>query len=759
MKKQLVAMAFLLLSTSSLVGVQATPPSNPKPAKPKASLVLSPIDAKVNALLAKMTLDEKIGQMIQYAPWKSTEDKIKGETSQGKVGSLLNVFGAKNANEYQKIAVEQTRLHIPLLFGLDVIHGYKTIFPIPLAEDCAWNPDLLEKCAGVAAQEASAAGIRWTFAPMVDVSREPRWGRISEGSGEDPILGSILAVARVHGFQGQHLNDPGSIAACAKHFVGYGAPVAGREYNTTDMSEVTLREVHLPPFKAAVEAGVETLMSGFNDLNGVPASGNKHTIRDILKGEWGFKGFVVSDWASIQQLVSHGFAADEKEAAMKGLLAGVDMDMQSHVYGDYIAELIKEKKIPLRLVNDAVRRILKVKYELGLFDNPYADESKEADLTLTQANLDLALQEAEQSIVLLKNDKSLLPLSKNLKTIAVIGSLANSKLDPLGSWHCRGEDVLDKVTTVLDGIKSKVSPDCKVLYTPGVGTTADATTDKALAEAVDTAKKVQVAIVVVGETQDMSGEASARTSLDLPDRQEEMVKALQATGVPVVLVLMNGRPLTIPWEAENVPAIVESWFLGTQQGNALANVLFGDTNPSGKLVITFPRNLGQVPIYYAQMSTGRPNIGKEKWESKYIDSPNSPQFPFGFGLSYTQFDYSNLALSDKTLGPSGELKVTAMVKNTGAVKGTEIVQLYIQDIAADITQPVRKLMDFKRLTLEAGETQLVEFDLQASKLGYYNELGKYVTEPGKFNIWVAKDSSDNTLKDSFELTGISKTVQ
>ncbi len=450
--------ATLFLFSAAHLGAQTGAPLQPAASPPKKTASLSPADAKINSLLAKMTLDEKIGQMIQYAPWKSTEDKVKGETAQGKVGSLLNVFGAKNANEYQKIAVEQTRLHIPLLFGLDVIHGYKTIFPIPLAEDCAWNPDWLEICAGVAAQEASAAGVRWTFAPMVDVSREPRWGRISEGSGEDPALGSILAVARVHGFQGQHLNDPGSIAACAKHFVGYGAPVAGREYNTTDMSEVTLREVHLPPFKAAVEAGVETLMSAFNDLNGVPASGNKHTLRDILKGEWGFKGFVVSDWASIQQLVAHGYAADNKEAAMKGVLAGVDMDMQSHVYGDYIAELVKEKKLSLQQVNDAVRRILKVKYDLGLFDNPYTDESKEADLTLTQGNLDLALQEAEQSIVLLKNDKSLLPLSKNLKTIAVIGSLANSKLDPLGSWHCRGEDVLEKVTTVLDGIKSKVSP-------------------------------------------------------------------------------------------------------------------------------------------------------------------------------------------------------------------------------------------------------------------------------------------------------------
>lgn len=740
---------FTLISIAQAQGT--APLASPKPHPSKGKARLSTVEAKVRALMAKMTLEEKIGQTIQYSPWKSTEDKIKGEIAQDKVGSLLNVFGAKEANEYQKIAVEKSRLHIPLLLGLDVIHGYKTIFPIPLAEDCAWNPGLLEKCEHVAAQEASAAGVRWTFAPMVDVSREPRWGRISEGSGEDPTLGAVLAAARVKGFQGEHLNDSDSIAACAKHFVGYGAPIAGREYNTTDMSEVSLREIHLPPFKAAVDAGVETFMSAFNDLNGVPASGNKHTLRDILKHEWGFKGFVVSDWASIQQLVSHGYAANDKDAAAKGLLAGVDMDMQSHVYGDYLAQLVKEKKISPYLIDDAVKRILKVKYELGLFDNPYTDESKESELTLTKDDLDLALQEAEQSIVLLKNEKNLLPLSKDTKTIAVIGTLADSQKDPLGSWHCRGEDVLGKVSTILAGIQAEVSKNTKVFYAPGVGTTLDTATDKALSEAVDTAKKAQVAVVVAGETQDMSGEAAARTSIDLPGRQEEMIKAIQSAGVPVVLVLMNGRPLTIPWEAEHLPAIVETWFLGTQEGNAVAAVLFGDVNPSGKLVVTFPRNLGQVPIYYAQMNTGRPAIGKEKWESKYIDCPNTPQFPFGFGLSYTQYDYSNLALSAKTLKPSGTLKVTTQVKNTGSVAGTEIVQLYIRDLVASVTQPVRKLVDFQRVDLAPGETKTVEFNLPASKLGFYNEQGKYVIEPGPFNVWVAKDSSDATLQDSFEL--------
>jgi len=743
----LLTLSFLLPSI-----LLAAPDAKPVAVKPvaKTTSPRSAIDSKVAALLAKMTLEEKIGQMTQYHQWKQMDADKKKDITDGKIGSFLNLFGAKNTNETQKIAVEETRLHIPLIFGLDVIHGYKTIFPIPLAEDCAWNPELLEKCAAVAAKEASAAGVRWTFAPMVDVSREPRWGRISEGSGEDPTLGTILQPARVRGFQGKSLSDSGSIAACAKHYVGYGAPVAGREYNTTDMSEISLREIHLPPFKACVEAGVRTLMSAFNDLNGVPASGNKHTIRDILKTEWGFKGFVVSDWASVEQLVDHGYAADKKDAAMKGVIAGVDMDMVSNVYKDNIAELIKEKKLPLALVDDAARRVLKVKYELGLFDNPYVDEAKEESLTLTPENLDLALKEAEQSIVLLKNEKNLLPLSKDVKTIAVIGSLADSKRDPLGAWDCRGEDALDKVITVLDGLKVKAGTGAKVLYAPGVGT-ADNATDKVLQEAVNTAKQAQVAIVVAGETQDMSGEASARTSLNLPGRQEEMLKAIKATGVPVVLVLMNGRPLTIPWEVDNIPAIVETWFLGTQHGAAVANVLFGDTNPSGKLVVTFPRNVGQVPIYYAQKNTGRPNIGKMKWESKYIDSVNSPQFPFGFGLSYTQYVYSNLTLDSKSVNPAGKITVTVDVKNTGSVAGAEIVQLYIHDFYASVTQPVKKLMDFKRVELKPGESQTVEFTLPASKLGFYNEQGKYVIEPGKFNVWVGKDSSDETLKDSFTL--------
>jgi len=716
------------------------------------------LDLKVNALLGKMTLAEKIGQMVQYNNWATASVEAQSDIAQGKVGSFLNTVGAKQTNELQKIAVEQSRLHIPMLFGLDVIHGYKTIFPIPLAEDCAWNPDLLEQCEGVAAHESAAAGIRWTFAPMVDVTREPRWGRIAEGSGEDPFLGSILAAARVKGFQGASLSDPGSIAACAKHYVGYGATEAGREYNTTDMSEVTLRDIHLPPFKAAADAGARTFMSAFNDLNGVPASGNVYTLRGILKGEWGFKGFVVSDWDSVQELVTHGYAVDDKDAAMKGLLAGVDMDMHSRVYSQYLAQLVQEKKIPVSLINDAARRILKVKFELGLFDHPYADESAEDAAMMTEPNRALALQEAQQSIVLLKNDKNLLPLGKDLKTIAVIGSLADSKIDPLGPWHCQGEKIQDQVITVLKGIQDKLGATARVLYAPGVDLTQADAPQSLIDQAVNTAKQAQVAIVVAGEKQSMSGEAESRTSIDLPGRQEEMIQAIEKTGVPVVLVLMNGRPLTIPWEADHLPAIVESWFLGVEQGAAVADVLFGDADPCGKLAVTFPRNLGQVPIYYAHRNTGRPYKGdpNNKWCSKYIDSPNTPQFPFGYGLSYTTFDYSNLVLSSGTLKLKGTLKISADVKNSGAKPGVEIIQLYIQDKTASITQPVKRLVDFKRVELKPDETQTVAFDLPASKLGFSNEKGKTVVEPGSFGLWVARDSADETLPGSFSLTTTAK---
>lgn len=739
MKSVALALIFVPLISLKVLAAQTAPSGS--------------VEEKVEKLLSQMTLEEKIGQMTQYHEYEKLGAQTVPDVTAGKTGSLLNTFGAKNINEAQRIAVEKSRLHIPLLFGLDVIHGYKTIFPIPLAEDCAWDPDLLEKCAATSAHEAYAAGIRWTFAPMVDVSRDPRWGRIAEGSGEDPTLGSRMAVARVKGFQGKNLSDSGSIAACAKHFVGYGAAEAGRDYNTTDLSEVTLRNVYLPPFKAAVDTGVRTFMSAFNDLNGIPTSGNRHTLRDILKGEWAFNGFVVSDWASLEQMVDHGYARDKEDAALKGLTAGVDMDMVCNVYKDYLPDLVKKHPELLLLVDDAVRRILRVKFELGLFDNPYTDETKEASAMLTPKALDLSLEEAHQSIVLLKNENALLPLSKNVKTIAVIGSLADSKRDPLGSWDCKGEDALDKVSTVLNAIKKKVSSRTQVLYDPGVEVSKDSP-QSAIDNAVATAKKADVVVVVAGETQDMSGEASSRAFLNLPGKQEEMVKAIQATSVPVVLVLMNGRPLTIPWEAENLPAIVESWFLGTRHGEAIADVLFGDFNPSGKLAVSFPRSVGQIPVYYAHMNTGRPMDEKVHYTSKYEDSPNSPQYPFGFGLSYTQFKYGALQMDKKELvaeGSTEPLKVSATITNTGKRAGTEVVQLYIRQLTGSLTQPVRRLVDFKRVTLSPGETQKVEFKLNPSQLAFLDEKGGSHVEEGTFYLWVAKDAEDETLKGEFKV--------
>jgi len=760
MNRNLLAVILSSAAFAALGPVGAAPATTtaPPPATlatvPAKSRAIDPLDRKVAALLAKMTLEEKVGQMVQWAHWAGKKrDMILEGTEKGHVGSLLNLIGAKETNEVQKVAVEKSRLGIPLIFGLDVIHGFKTIFPIPLGEDCSWDPELMEACAAVAAKEARASGIHWTFAPMVDVSREPRWGRIAEGSGEDPTLGSAMAAARVRGFQGgakPALDRHDTVVACAKHYVGYGAPEAGREYNYTEITEASLRDIHLPPFKAALDAGVRTYMSAFNDLAGLPTSGNRHTLRDILRGEWGFKGFVVSDWASVAQLIPHGYAADLKDATQLGVLAGVDMDMEGKGYSEHLAQLAKENKVPLAMVNDAASRILKIKYELGLFEDPYVDEKMESATMLTAESLDVALRMAREAIVLLKNDKQTLPLSKDLKTIAVLGALAASKKDPLGSWHCQGKEA--DVVSVLEGLRRKL-PRAQLNFVAGVGPEESVTDPKGIEEAVAAAKRSQVAIVVVGERENMSGEAASRTSLALPARQLDLVQAVHKAGVPVVLVLMNGRPLTIPWEAENVPAIVESWFLGTRQGDAVADVLFGDFNPTGKLVVTFPRNLGQVPIYHSARNSGRPaEDPNDKWTSRYIDSPNSPQYPFGYGLSYTTYTYSGLSLSAERIGRAGKVMVKATVKNTGSKAGVEVVQLYMQDPVASLTQPVKKLADFKRVELEAGEEKTVEFVLPASKLGFHNHAGKYVVEPGKFNVWVGKDSADATLKGSFELT-------
>ncbi len=702
-----------------------------------------PITKRVEDLLARMTLEEKVGQTCQYSGFQKEHENL---VKQGRVGSFLNVMGAENANRAQKIAVEQSRLGIPLIFGLDVIHGFRTIFPIPLAMASTWDPELVKKAASAAAAEASSDGFRWTFAPMVDVARDPRWGRIAEGNGEDPYLGSAMARAYVEGFQGDDLSSPSSLVACAKHYVAYGGAEGGRDYNTVDVSERTLRDVYLPPFKAAVEAGCGTLMSAFNDLGGVPASGNRFTLTDVLRGEWGFEGFVVSDWNSVAELINHGFAAGPAEAAKEALEAGVDMDMASNLYQTHLAQLVKEGKVPKECLDTAVRRILGIKFKLGLFEHPYVDTERASTVIKCKEHVELALKAARESMVLLKNDGDTLPLKKDIKSLAIIGPLADNQDELLGTWAFTGDP--KDVVTVLEGVKGKVSPKTKVLHAKGCDIEGDS--KEGFADAVEKAKASDAAILAVGEGRFMSGEASSRSTLDLPGVQEELVKAVYETGVPVVMVLLSGRPNSIRWSAEHVPAILEAWHPGTQGGAAVADVLFGDCNPAGRLAATFPRTVGQVPIYYNFKNTGRPSSA-ERWTSKYIDLPYTPLFPFGHGLSYTRFEYSNLKIMPETIKTDGKVKVSVDVQNVGKRTGDEVVQLYIRDAVGSVTRPVKELKGFKRLTLKPNEKRAVEFTLGPEELSFTNREMRCVVEPGVINIMVGKSSEDIQLSGSFEV--------
>lgn len=706
------------------------------------------VERRIDVLIKQMTLAEKLGQLQQldgeangnYRP--EHRDLIL----KGGLGSTLNVRGAQRTNELQRLAVAQSRLKIPLLFGFDVIHGYRTIFPVPLGEASSWDTAAAERAASVAAAEASAAGVRWTFAPMVDIARDPRWGRIVEGAGEDTFLGAAMARARVHGFQGNDYRAPDKILACAKHWVAYGAAEAGRDYNTTDVSERTLREVYFPPFKAALEAGVGTFMSSFNDLNGVPASANPFTLTQVLRNEWKFDGFVVSDYESVKELGNHGLAANESEAARLALNAGVDMEMVSRLYNKYGAQLVGEGKVSQAVLDEAVRRILRIKFRLGLFERPYADEAREQAAILSAANLAAAREVAGRSMVLLKNERELLPLRKDVGSIAVIGPLADSRKDVLGSWT--GDGSVADAVTLLSGVRAKVSASTKVAYAKGCE--IEGGSEDGFAEAVRLAQASDVALVVVGESAEMSGEAASRSSLDLPGRQQDLVKAVQATGKPTVVILMNGRPLTINWIAENSQAILETWFAGTQAGHAIADVLFGDVNPGGKLPVTFPRSVGQVPLYYNQMNTGRPPDPNNKYTSKYLDTPVTPLYPFGYGLSYTQFRLSNLQLSAGSIRPDGQLTVSVEIENTGQRAGDEVVQLYIRDLFASVTRPVRELKGFQRLSLQAGEKRRVEFTLAPEQLGFYNREMRFVVEPGAFKIMVS-NSSVGGLEANFDV--------
>ena len=696
----------------------------------------TPVERRITALIARMTLAEKLGQLNLPTYDPNAKPSQAELVRRGLVGGFLNLDGADATRDMQHVAVEQSRLKIPLLFGQDVIHGYRTTFPIPLGEASAWDPELAEATAKFAAREARAAGLNWTFAPMVDIARDPRWGRIAEGAGEDPYLGSVLAAARVRGFQ-QY------ILATVKHFAAYGGAEAGREYNTVDMSERTLREVYLPPYKAAVDAGVGSVMSAFNEIAGVPSSANPWLTNTVLRHEWGFDGFVVSDWTSVAELRAHGIAASAADAGRLALAAGVDMDMVAAIYVDSLPALVRSGRIPIAQVDEAVRRILRAKFKLGLFDDPYRA------LPEVPQDKALARRAAQESIVLLKNEGGLLPIGAAAKTIAVIGPLAADTVNPLGPWSGRSRP--SDVVSVLAGIRERAGSGVTVLSAPGTGVTDGDTSG--IADAVALAQRADLTVLVVGEADTMSGEASSRSRLGLPGAQERLEQAVVASGKPVVLVLMSGRPLVLSWSAEHVPAILETWFLGDEAGHAIADVLFGDVNPSGRLTVTFPRSVGQIPIYYAEKNTGRPAVEGQHFTSKYLDVPNTPLYPFGYGLSYTTFAYRDLQVRKARLGTRDTLVVSVTVANTGTRAGTEVAQLYVRDDVGSVTRPVRQLQGFRRVELAAGASQTIEFRVPVQQLGLWNQAMKYVVEPGTFHVF-AGSSSTAELEGTFEVVGV-----
>ncbi len=718
------------------------------------------IAQKVDSVLQLMTIEEKVGQLNQYNDdWTATgpvtkdNDKAK-QVKEGTVGSLLNCMGAERTRNWQNVAM-QSRLKIPLLFGQDVIHGYKTTFPIPLAEAASWDMDAIQLAARIAATEAAASGIHWTFAPMVDIARDPRWGRVMEGAGEDPYLGSMIATARVKGFQGNKLGDLDAVMACAKHFAAYGAAIGGRDYNSVDMSDRLLWEVYLPPFKAAVDAGAATFMNSFNDLNGVPATGNAYLQRTILKGKWNYSGFVVSDWGSIGEMINHGNVKNSYEAALSAITAGSDMDMESRSYKNNLAQLVKENKVPIAFVDDAVKRILQKKFELGLFDDPFrfSNVQRENKVLNDPEHLKIARQVAAKSIVLLKNQNHLLPISKNTKTIAFIGPLVKEVKQNMGFWSIELPDVdySKFIVTQWQGVQNKISKNSHLLYAKGCD--IEGNNKNGFAEAVETAKKADVVIISVGERRDMSGEAKSRSNIHLPGVQEELIKAIQATGKPVVVLINAGRPLIFNWTADHVPAIVYSWWLGTAAGDAIADVLFGDYNPSAKLPISFPREEGQIPVYYSHFNTGRPahNDSDLNYVSAYTDLSNSPRYAFGYGLSYSNFKYSNLQLSKNKMNADETIEVSLQISNTGNYAGEETVQLYLRDRVGSIVRPVKELKDFKKLFLNAGETKTIRFMIDQQKLSFYNQQLQWVAEPGDFDLMIGSSSDDIRLKESFEL--------
>jgi beta-glucosidase len=706
------------------------------------------IAQKVDSVLRLMTLEEKIGQLNQYSgDWNHTGPITKDGDKQsqirkGQLGSMLNIVGVDHTRTLQELAM-QSRLKIPLLFGQDVIHGLKTTFPIPLAEAASWDIPAIERSARIAAKEAAASGIHWTFAPMVDISRDPRWGRVMEGAGEDPFLGSVIAKARVKGFQGNGLGRLDAVMACAKHFAAYGAAIGGRDYNSVDMSERMLHEVYLPPFKAALDAGVATFMNAFNDLNGVPATGNRYLQRTLLKGQWKFNGFVVSDWGSVGEMIAHGFVQDNREAAKVAITAGSDMDMESRSYLHNMADLVKQQQVPIALVDDAVRRILTKKIEMGLFDDPFrfSNLQREQAVWNDPAHKAAALDMAKKSIVLLKNEQQVLPIQASVKKIALIGPFMKAVRDNLGFWSYEWPGDSSTIVTQYDGIVRRSPKDAIVHYAKGCNINdADSS---GFAAAIAAAKDADIVVMSMGEARDMSGEAKSRSSIQLPGIQEALIKAIHATGKPVVLLINAGRPLIFNWAADNVPAIVYTWWLGSQAGNAIGDVLFGEYNPSGKLPMTFPRSEGQIPIYYNYYNTGRPAKDEHNlfYVSAYTDLPNSPKYPFGYGLSYSKFQYAPMQLSDTLLKGKQNLTIKVQVSNQGKYDGEEVVQLYLRDVTASVVRPIKELKGFQKILLKAGETKEVIFQVTTDDLRFYNEALQHIWEPGEFHVMVGTSSA------------------
>ena len=703
-------------------------------------------EQRVDSVLRLMTLSEKIGQMNQVSSKEDPTGQLTECSNEeelirsGQVGSMLNVVGVERTRHLQEIAVNDTRLHIPLIFALDVVHGYKTISPVPLAESCSWDMDLIEKSARVAAEEATASGIQWTFAPMVDIARDPRWGRVMEGSGEDPYLGSAIAKARVRGFQGTDLSAYNTMAACAKHFVGYGAAEGGRDYNTVDISKQRLRELYLPPFSAAADAGVATFMNSFNEVMGVPATGSTYLVRDILKGEWNFPGVVVSDWGSVAELIPHGVAEDKCDAAQLAVTVGCDMDMEGYCYVSSLEKLVREGVVSESLIDDAVRRILRLKFDLGLFDDPYryCDAEREKAEILSAEHRKVVREMACKSIVLLENREGILPLDNRCKNIGIVGPLADNPDDMLGSWCARG-DGKDAIG-ILQGIKQAVGKGVRIRYAKGCEIEGD---DRSgFSEAVQVAENSDVVIVCVGENRFMSGEAASRTRLTLPGVQRELLKAIKETGKPIVLLLSNGRPLVLDWEKENIGTIVECWQLGSEAGNAIADVLFGKYNPSGKLTMSFPYNEGQIPVYYNAKSTGRPYVPNVRYVTRYLDCPNVSLYSFGYGLSYTRFEYGELKLDKDTMFPGEKLRIDVSVANVGNYDGEETVQLYIRDVCSKITRPEKELKGFKKVFLKKGERTDISFELSLADLEYVLADGSRESDPGLFEVFVGGNPDD-----------------